>query len=134
MKKSLICIRVLMLLAATVLFAAVCQGASKLPENKPLQDLTKVVIEDTKDTYYLGPIGARGWIQKISTIATLVKYGANAKRVLPQLKEMRNGKSPLGRLGASVDGFIKAIEESTEMRKLISTEEVVKIGSEKSKK
>jgi len=59
-------------------------------------------------------------------LATLVKYGANAKRVLPQLKEMRGGESPMGKLGANVDEFLKQIEESTETRKLISLEEAVK--------
>ena len=71
---------------------------------------------------------------KNGRLATLVKYGANAKRVLPQLKEMRNGKSSLGHLGASSDEFIKAIEESTQTRKLISLEDAKKTGCEKAKK
>ncbi|MCF7956856.1 MAG: DUF6288 domain-containing protein [Phycisphaerae bacterium] len=74
MKKSVFCNSLLTLSIIAVFYVTVCQGASKLPENKPLQDLTKVILEDTKDTYYLGPIGARGWIQKISTLATPDDY------------------------------------------------------------
>ncbi len=50
--------------------AAVCHAKSKLPENTPAPDLTKVVIADLSHTYHLGPTGARGWIHKISSYAT----------------------------------------------------------------
>ena len=64
MIKSKVNYRLSALWATAVAATVICQAASKLPENKPQQDLTKVVIEDTKDTYYLGPIGARRWIPR----------------------------------------------------------------------
>lgn len=34
------------------------------PKPYPFEDLTKVIIPDTKKDYHLGPIGARGWMHK----------------------------------------------------------------------
>jgi hypothetical protein len=56
-------------------------------------------------------------------LATLASYGADAKRVLPKLREDR-------RIGAAAEEFLKAIEQSTETRKLISLDEAIRIGRE----
>jgi hypothetical protein len=49
---------------------ATLHAKSPFPENTPVPDLTRVVIQDTSHTYYLGPIGARGWIYKFGSYAT----------------------------------------------------------------
>ena len=50
--------------------AGICHAKSKLPENKPVPDLTKEVVTDLNHTYHLGPTGARGWIHKVGSYAT----------------------------------------------------------------
>jgi hypothetical protein len=64
---------------------------------------------------------------KSGRLATLQKYGANAKSVLPTLKEMRSNR----KLGDSADDAIKVIEQSTTPRKLISIEEVKQAAGSK---
>lgn len=65
--------------------ATVYQAKSKIPENTPAPDLTKVV-KHLKPT-----CGARsgGSTARTATLATLASYGVDAKRVLP-VKEWRN--------------------------------------------
>ena len=55
-------------------------------------------------------------------MAVLPKYGANAKYVLPRIKEMKTGKFK------SWDAMVKKIEADTKTSKIISFEEAKKAG------
>jgi hypothetical protein len=81
-------------------------------------DLTVDTIEQKT-----GRIGARVY-KKNGRLAQLEKFGANAKPYLDRLKKMKLSKT-------NVDPVVKAIEESTVTREMISLEEAVRIGRER---
>jgi hypothetical protein len=57
-------------LIALALLSLPALAKSPLPPNTPVPDLTREIVEDLKDTYHLGPTGARGWIHKTGSYAS----------------------------------------------------------------
>lgn len=75
--------------------------------------------------------GGKGGFKRRAIMDALMKYGPNAKHLVPKLKAQKHWKKVPGgkKLGRKWSNFIKAVESDEPPRKLISLEEAKKAGA-----